>query len=445
MRSVIWPKRLGIFKSSRERTVVLRNIIFLVSWVILSGAFVPVAGAAISSSECETALTLAFDLDQALGMRGFLSSNPEPNPENNAKAAAQGVFHWGHSIAVVESIEIARAHDSRFRGLEKIVYFISPISVSDLLVSSVDGSLTREVNEASPEVEVNRVQSRFKEIFESSDLVYFDDSKAILSGDNSIPAELKIVDRDFARGIMDPAKMYYFNPDNRGPRFSQHGWVFPQIRGVVTYQNVFESNSKTIKKIWDQFRSLTNQGYTVTFNTDFRAALEKAKSQMRLEKNAEGGFAGVVANSRYRDPETFNLALKSYEVGDTFSVELRDPQGRLLAGSIGTRNGNLISMETVFYDFINSQTREVIDIEELKNSADLSQVKSLIDFAKIAVVGAVMHFHKVGIDVIDGGMVTPFTAGIKGVYVSGSEFAEHVRVLNSRPKIDLRLSEPIKP
>lgn len=381
-------------------------------------------------TRCESSLTdFSFDLTLALGTRGFLGSLPEASPRNSAIAARQGVFHWGHSIAVKPTIEAAREHDARFRGLEKILYFISDVDVSDLT----------DVTAQSSPMDIQRVRFRFSKIFETAEIVYFDDSEAILQNNPNIEPELKKVDPKLARSLMTLNNIYYFTKDDRGPRFNQGGWVFPQIRGVVTYYNVFESGSNTIRKILNQSRSLQNQGYTILFNGNFIESLNMARTQKRLERDEIGNLIGVVANSRYRDPETYNLALDSFKIGDSFSVEVRDPKGRLMAGSIGTRNGNLISMETVFYNFVNRETGEVFASESLDGSQDVNNLKSLIDYAKIAVISAVHHFHKVGIDVIDGGMVTPFTAGIKGVYVSGDKFAGYVNDLNSQPKVDLKL------
>ncbi len=87
------------------------------------------ASAAAVSSEldnqlCERMLGLTlksrepldFDRGAGLSMRGFLGAAPSLTLDTNAELSAKGIFFWGHSFAVMKSLEEAEAHDKKFEG-----------------------------------------------------------------------------------------------------------------------------------------------------------------------------------------------------------------------------------------------------------------------------------------------------------------------------------------
>jgi Leu/Phe-tRNA-protein transferase len=348
------------------------------------------------------------------GMRGFLSAFPQPSAEAAAKLASQGVMFWGHSVAVMKSIEAARAHDQKFSGLSKIMYLISAIDVSDL-------------NDETPK---EIVQARFKEIIAHSPLVYWDDSESILHPDSNSEPKFVEADMDLVKSMMVPKTIEYFTRDERGPRFGQAGWVFPAIRGELNYADVFHSGSKTIQKILKEGRSLVSNGYTVNFNQDFLESLNAARDQIRLEKGADGVLRKLEPNSRYRDPDVYKMALEGHHAGHNFSVEVRDPNGKLVGGVLGERNGNIVALDTVFYTY-----------DERPDGS----FRSNIDMPKIAVLAALQRLHESDIDVVDAGMVTPFTANLKGRYVSAKKFAQDIERLRTRNPISIDFSKAWNP
>lgn len=364
-----------------------------------------------------------FDLTAGLGMRGFLGAYPVLTDENRERVggylSSQGVMFWGHSFAVKKTIEEARAHDSQFNGLSKIMYLISDVDVSDLPHIGTDAT----------EADREKVRERFREIFETSDMVYWDDSEAILEK-RDIPAKFGILDKEVARRLIVPETVEYFTKDDRGPRFAQSGWVFQKIRGELNYAAVFNSGSDTIKKILKSARKFSDAGYTFTFNTNYQEALDAARDQARVGKTADGKLIKVPDNSRYLKQEEYTMALEGYRSGHGFSVEVRNENGKLMGGILGTRRGNIVALETTFYGY-----------EDRPDGSFRSQ----IDFAKMAVLAALKRLHEHGIDVVDAGMVTPFTASLKGEYVSGARFAKDIAELRRMPPIDLDLSRPWTP
>jgi hypothetical protein len=102
-----------------------------------------------------------------------------------------------------------------------------------------------------------------------------------------------------------------------------------------------------------------------------------------------------------------------------------------------------VAFHTVFYDFESREDGHLLTSEELLAMKDVRNgARSLIENAKACALAGILRLHDAGIDVSDAGMVTPFTASIKGVYVTGDQFADYVRELQSRPIVDLDLTTP---
>lgn len=365
-----------------------------------------------------SATDFVFDVNKGLGLRGFLGSYPPANAQNAELAAKQGAFYWGHSMAVRRSVDEARAHDSQFHGLSKILYLISDVDVSDL-------------NDNTPG---DVVKARFQQIYPVSRLIYFED----IHGEQV----LREVPADEAAKLIHVQKIEYFTRDDRGPRFTQSGWTFPKMRGVLTYQNVFQSGSETIDKLLRMARSAEKKGLRIRFNSDFQQALEKARDQVRLEKLEGGRLKAVSEGSRYLKETEFKLAQEGFIKGSVFSIEVWNERGQMVAGILGQRHDNIFSFDTIFYDFVERGSDRILSVAELVALDDAREAKSLIDYAKMAGLAGLLLLHDHGIDVSDAGMVTPFTRGLKGVYVPGDEFAGYIRDLQSRPPVKIDFSKP---
>ncbi len=362
-----------------------------------------------------------FDFYAGQAMRGFLGSYPSFADKDAARLKAQGLMMWGHSFAVRKSVAEAKAHDANFNGLEKISYFITDIDVSDLKEPLPEDST--EIKEQKTKM----IQERFRQIFATAPLIYWDDSESIIAKKKVAPL-MVTVDHEMAARLMPPEKIGWFAGDDRGPRFHQSGWTFMKIRGEIKYAKTFESGSDTIKKLLEEGKKYSSRGYTFTFNQNFQESLDLARHQVRRVKDPATGIVTFEKNSRYLDDDEYNATLESYKNGNAFSIEFRDPSGKLLAGVLGDKHGNLIAMETIFYDWTRDEKG--------------NYKKSLIDFSKLAVIAGLKRLHEHGINIVDAGMVTPFTATLKGEYVSRDEFARDIQMLNAQGPIHIDFNAP---
>ena len=298
--------------------------------------------------------------------RGYLGYLPKLTPESSDLGRAKGMMYWGLRIYVQPSIEMAKKHASE---------------ESDLLMQGVYliGDLKSE-QEISPKEAFDRLVG--------NGVYYFGDQK------------VEKIDSDFISQHVNSADLSWLMSEaERGAYLYQHGWFFPKIRGVIKYEDTAES--KTYKKLRKQARSLIESGFKITFNRDFGQALDKVANQARRGQEA--------GSSRFTDEEIYNEMLANYASGQAFSVEVWDSAGRLVGGVIGNRSGNLYSPDSVFYD-----------TENYSNG---------INFAKLGIVALMDRMNDAGIPFVDAGMVTPFTAALKGQYIPGRQFLELIRAL----------------
>jgi hypothetical protein len=241
------------------------------------------------------------------------------------------------------------------------------------------------------------------------------------------------INNDFFSRIVDLESVVWLNADTRGPRFSIKGWTVPRQRGVVDYNDLFKLNDKGViadKDIRAALRKLikfVQDGGRIVYNENFVEALEMAKNQLRKDSDGK-----MVRQSRYMtDPSTMKSAMDSHHQGRAYSVEARDRNGRLLAGNISFRNGNLIKGDTVFY-----LTREENSDGQGGEGVNYSYLARALGLAEA------MRLHRMGIDIQDVGMVTHFTAQGGGKLIPGEEFAAFAKAMARQPEIDLRLDKP---
>ena len=215
---------------------------------------------------------------------------------------------------------------------------------------------------------------------------------------------------------LNPEKMFWdLNDPEHGPYIRQNGYALPRYRGVIRYEDTIGSGRyKDAKKLTRQL--VDERGFRVRFNVDFEAALNMVRDQKRL---VEGQW---VSNSLYKNDDgtpnaNYRDTLAAFKAGRAFSVEVWNKEGELVGGIIGKIDGTLYSPESTFYD----QARY----------PDIG-----IRFSEIGVMAMMERLHEAGIDFADAGMVSTFTALMRGLLVPAIVFEKMAGTLPSTANVD---------
>lgn len=324
----------------------------------------------------------ALKIRDAIGYRGFISSIPEMSLRAFIAAMERGFMYWGQKIYLVKNLMEAEKHhndstqiDGHFNSMMTSFYLISNLTKDKL------NGISRMAND------------EIKEIFlcEARNGVYFYYKKnwMLLSGDQLTR---------FTDVLLMKSEDGYF--------FYQRGWFSPEVRGVICFEDL--NNSKTINNIYKISRNLYRNGYYVSFNRDLLSVIRGCKEQQRKGQNFQ--------NSRITDD-----FIKTYQqlqnLGKTYSVELRDPVGQVVAGTFGFRSGSVFGNESIFYPL------------NITNSEE--GYKSKIDCAKVAFLALIERLKKAGFAYLDVGMVSGFTRNsFKAKYITREEFLD---MFNKKP------------
>jgi Leu/Phe-tRNA-protein transferase len=327
-----------------------------------------------SISEANQVEELFKQAATGISHRGFLGNVPVANPLTESLAREKGMMRWGLRIYVQPSLEAAQLHAA---------------AEPDVLMQGV-----YLIGEPTHKFESKAKATVLFNDLSAHGLYYFGNGHAEKIEPTLVSSRL----------IPDQLRWSISEPD-RGPYIYQHGWFFPKVRGTIRFADT--TASVTYKNVRKLARKLASSGFKITFNHDFVKSLDMVKEQER--KGQEGG------NSRFKDPEVYQEALSAFNNGQAFSVEVWDDKGSLVGGLISFRTGNLYSPDSVFYDNVN--------------------YKNAIDFSKVAMVALMDRLQGAGIPFVDAGMVTPFTASMKGRLVSGDDFIKMVKSLPETPAV----------
>ncbi|MHB8065540.1 MAG: hypothetical protein ACYDG2_23480, partial [Ruminiclostridium sp.] len=338
-----------------------------------------------------------LDPKKAVGYRGFVSPLPKPDLHTMIECTLRGFMYWGQRVHVVKDFEQALEHHNNLTIKD---------GKTDILMSAF--YIISEIEPAHLEEISKKSRKEITEFFskESSKGIYY------LYDNKWVQVEGQLIERCFIE-----VDIIMINP-KEGFFFYQRGWFAPAIRGVIKFSRI--DNSKTVKKILFFSRNLYRKGFHVTFNQDIEAVMIGCRDQAR---KGQGRGAGT----RITDD-----LMKSYvellKLGKAYSVELRDPEGSVIAGIFGFVGDGELACDSIFYP-----ATEQVNCENTTKE----DFKSHIDYAKVTMVALFDRAKAIGYKFIDLGMVTSFTQNVfKAEYIPRDEFFELLAASPKNVEID---------
>lgn len=390
-----------------------------------------------------------------IAVKGYLDSTALDDPKGY-ELAKQGMIGWNLTIYIKSSIEAAKHHfelkeaeDNLAKLKEKLAANQDPSKEEDLKKQVATGEefvktdinkdpltkgayLIADVPENFESLSKEEKLKIYKELMPTAKLVYFPvnvdkegKNKYGLTFKNEAldPIEISIE----ARKKIDLEKSSVMPLSVSGVAFRNPGWVLPELRGVLRLDQK-TIGGETYKKLKGQARKFAAKGYTFHFNYDFKKSLEMLRDQPRVGQSIE--------DNRYQLPAVFNAAMKSYEQGRAFSVEMVDRYGKIKGGLICFRYGNIIAINSVFYDPPNEDDIEFKEHTEEQKKAVLK--KPWLNYAKITVLPLIDRLLETGlISFIDFGMVSPYSDSLNAGYIFRDEFLD---MKNKLPEEDVHIN-----
>lgn len=174
-------------------------------------------------------------------------------------------------------------------------------------------------------------------------------------------------------------------------------FALPKIVGINHAQRLGE---KKFRSIFNKADRRFADGYRLLFNADNIEKIIKALQDQKRQGQQ-------VTMNRYRNEEVANKLRNAFAGNKAFTISMVDPRDELVAGVVGYVHGNRFSPDSVFGDDVND--------------------------AKIADFSLMRYLTAHGINFVDAGMVTNYTADIGGYRVTREEFEQLVAELPENP------------
>ena len=415
-------------------------------------------------SRCQMALerTVAFigerpeDIvwlqNPGVGVRGWVAGAwPPITAKVERRAHEQAIMSWFDTIAVMPSIEAARAHDLMRIPYKQVNYLISDRSIEDLLPSESVVGVTDEEKIARRQAAARR----FAELFDQgrARIVYFRElkhdpelyegvsnggikflykkgtPKAEFTRENRIARELVDISPSDARLAFHADEMG-ITRDGGGVRFQYYGYFRLHQRGVMDWEatfapkpGTFTPNSSTVSKSYNLLRNLiTKSGWKFTWNTSIDDVIALAKETKHGVRDLAEEQADAEPNSRYLEPHVEEMTREAFAAGDAFTLELRDKEGVLRASGIGFFGPNqLIMMDTV--------SGQNAPKPPTKQNPQWTEYQA-IDLRKAMIVGGLVWARELGYPRIDSQVVSSTTSTLKAYYDDADNF---LKVMNAGP------------
>ena len=339
------------------------------------------------------------------GFMGLQDGVPALNAESYMYAMKNGMMWWNLRIYFAKDLEDAKAHDAQVSdSLLKGVYVLGVEESAVEFASDEDANQPRRKVKGETMRQVLEKANGFVEFHPATGEVRHTPMSEIAKRLDFVP---------LTKIAPDKAAM--------GRHFFAHeGWAATKKRGILYYSEWEKSDA--IQRSRKLARQLTRLGYQIKYNGDYKKALEMARDQKRVI--IENNVKRHEQNSRYHSKSLFEAAMQMYEKGMAFSVELYRPDGKMIAGSINFRNGNLIMGDTIFYDI-----DETVYTDEQGKDREVDA----IEYAKLVDVLTMDYMAAAGVKILDVGMVSPYSASIRANYFPRETYLQEIENLPKQP------------
>ncbi len=285
---------------------------------------------------------------------------------------------WNMPVYVMPDLETAFAHQQRVPyPLTQGLYLINPQFVAGLDLHEVDFA---EIM-ASP-------QTR-RAVYEGGD--WHDDQPSAAMR----PERWRFVSQEELQLYLpsDASQVHFpVQPIPASPHFGDvpHYRVpaFTQ-RKVVGINHAEALQDRSLRKIFNKTRTLFKQGYRVVFNEDIEQSITALQHQARRGQSVE--------MNRYRNSHVAHALRAAFAHDQAFTVLLRNADGATVAGVVGFVRENVYHPDSVFGD---------------------------INMVEVADFALMRYLHAHDINFVNAGMVTPYTAKIKGYRVTQQQYLE---------------------
>lgn len=415
-----------------------------------------------------------FNTSSAKTERGFLATVPPMKFEAVSMAKQQGAVWWGISMIPVRSEAEARAYEDKcleaakgtaypYDGVSRLTYFIVPDTAE---FKAMAGRIPDPIKDSEAVHEAFQAQARtlWDKYKTTAQFFHFssrDERRIDINRDDFLSRVLtKHVD--------------IITSDYRGPRFGITGWAMPPEQGVAIYERIFRRKVGTnrrgetlegtvgliedasIRKALRTAINFIRDGGKIEMSNNVDEAIAMATYQLRASEAQEVDpktlkviTRSLERRSRYlTDPSELAMVKLRFERKQAYAITARTKQGRIVAGGITFRDGNLLSSDTVFYrvrkeDYTPEQPpTSPDDPDAWYYDPDHPDVNYSNLARALRVVESAMAKMRAGLPLRSVVMVSEFTRKGGGDNIGLLEYLDYLRALRTLPYVDLHLDEP---
>lgn len=400
---------------------------------------------------------IEYGVHQEKHGRGFFSAYPNESVEFEDPAFRDlkdelNFFHWAQWVQVVQTMDdvknLLNRYPATFKSGKLNLLMVPLFYLAGPKVDELKKYMIEEgANEQERKQRLANQKRFFREMLQP-DLISREQSSRIFylsavreNADGKKEYSFRFLPQKETRRF-DPEHGQFYSPNGSDLVVLFRGWALPPNRGVIRLDEFFE-HPRLTRDIERLARKFYKEGIigSVTFNTPegMKAVIEGCRDQNRKGQGAGGS---ELSHARF-NPTMIQGYIDGLKTNSTYSVEVRDPSGKVIGGGFGNVHSGFFNGDSVFYPRIpkwkkdldgnlvlkNGEKVPLYELDPLTGSEKKDEygnpIQSTfgIEIAKIAKYFLFLKMFKAGFMFQDSEMVSEFSGGIGAVYISNDEFA----------------------